>query len=88
MQHGYAVGNLYDYKLPELEDTAEPLGTMFKGRYAEVPSDVGGSSFNEIKVKSTVGSDIIDCRNSEHPKPAKSLIKMGVDKCIGYLIFV
>lgn len=61
------------YKLRVLEDSAEALGSTYKGRFAGTLAEIGCFSFNGNKIMSTGGGGMIVSHHPEYLRRAKHL---------------
>lgn len=59
-----------EYRIPVLEDSAEALGSCYKGRPCGTLADVGTLSFNGNKMITTSGGGAVVCHNEEMKKRA------------------
>lgn len=59
-----------EYRIPVLEDSAEALGSCYKGRPCGTLADVGTLSFNGNKMITTSGGGAIVCHTEEMKKRA------------------
>lgn len=58
------------YAIPVLEDSAEALGSTFKGQKCGTFGDLGVLSFNGNKIITTSGGGALVCQNKEHKDKA------------------
>ncbi len=63
-----AISKKYD--IPVLEDSAEALGSAFKGQKCGTFGDLGVLSFNGNKIITTSGGGALVCQNKEHKDKA------------------
>lgn len=59
------------YKIPVIEDAAESLGTLYKGKHTGTIGDYGIFSFNGNKIITTSGGGMLVSNNEEKIKKAK-----------------
>ena len=59
-----------EYRIPVLEDSAEALGSWYKGRPCGTLADVGTLSFNGNKMITTSGGGAVVCHTEEMKKRA------------------
>ena len=59
-----------EYRIPVLEDSAEALGSCYKGRPCGTLADVGTLSFNGNKMITTSGGGAVVCHTEEMKKRA------------------
>lgn len=59
-----------EYRIPVLEDSAEALGSCYKGRPCGTLSDIGTLSFNGNKMITTSGGGAVVCHTEEMKKRA------------------
>jgi pyridoxal phosphate-dependent aminotransferase EpsN len=72
------------YGIPVLEDAAEALGSLYKGRRAGVLADVGVFSFNGNKIITTTGGGMLVSRNSEWVAKARFWSMQARDPGLAY----
>ncbi|MBT8435964.1 MAG: LegC family aminotransferase [Gammaproteobacteria bacterium] len=59
------------WRLPIVEDAAESLGSLYKGRHAGTVGDFGALSFNGNKIITTGSGGMVLCRSAEDGARAK-----------------
>ncbi len=71
------IDKIYDickeYNLPLIEDSAESVGSFFKGSHTGTFGDIGVFSFNGNKIITTGGGGMIVTNNSEIARKAKHI---------------
>lgn len=72
------------YDIPVLEDTAEALGSIYKGRLAGTIGQVGAFSFNGNKIITTAGGGMLVSRNAAWVSAARLWATQARDPGIAY----
>lgn len=72
------------YDVPVLEDAAEALGTLYKGRPAGTLAPIGTFSFNGNKIITTTGGGMLVARDPERVKKARFWSTQARDPGIAY----
>lgn len=73
-----------EFGIPVVEDSAEALGSSWKGRKLGTFGDFGILSFNGNKIITTSGGGALVSRNKEHIEKAKFLATQARDKAPHY----
>lgn len=73
-----------EYEIPVLEDAAEALGSLYKGRPAGTMGDVGVFSFNGNKIITTTGGGMLVARNPEWVAKARFWSTQARDPGLAY----
>ena len=72
------------YGIPVIEDAAESLGTLYRGRPAGALAPLGVLSFNGNKIITTSGGGMLLCRDGELAARAKFLATQAREPCVWY----
>lgn len=78
-----AICNEFD--IPIIEDSAEALGSSYKGKKCGLFGEYGVFSFNGNKIISTSGGGMLICKTAEEAEKAKYLITQARDEASYYL---
>jgi pyridoxal phosphate-dependent aminotransferase EpsN len=72
------------FGVPILEDAAEALGALYKGRRAGILSDVSAFSFNGNKIITTTGGGMLACHNRVWAEKARFWSQQARDPGLAY----